>query len=165
MSLCRASHQHFMFFDRFQGHEGVPNETCQVHLDAVSDDFVSRLNMRRMFTLSLSLSSPSASLSNMRDHWNADSSDLVGTKHCVRRQTSQHLARTHMATVEERHLLSCLRACPHTGMKTNHFQFFQSTPPVTVGWYTVRRRTVNNNLNCRPFLYREGSDHWSFARG
>ena len=67
----------------------------------------------------------------MRDHWNADSSNLVGTKNCVRRQTSQHLARIHVATVEERHLLRCLRACPQRVI-TNHFLFFQSTLPVTV---------------------------------
>ena len=135
MSLCRASHQYFMFFHRFRDMKGFQTKLAgciwmRCHMTSYHDSTCGEC----LLSLSLSLSSPSASLSNMRDHWNADSSNLVGTRHCVRRQTSQHLARTHTATVEERHLLSCLRTSPHKGMITNHFQFFQSTPPVTVRW-------------------------------
>ena len=48
-------------------------------------------------------------------------------------------------------------------MITNYFQFFQRTSPITVRWYPVRRGTVNNTLNCRPFVYWQGSDHGSWA--
>ena len=34
-----------MIRGHYQGRERVLNEACPVHLDAVSDDFVSRLNM------------------------------------------------------------------------------------------------------------------------